>query len=137
MGASLLEGSGKSYTSEAVQVEGELVSRRRLEDLAPEQFSSILILADESATFSTADADQASPTQLQSRALLRRNISRGWGLLHAMQQCCAKLRNWTNHYSVLQQCHACLCLADCTALLMLGRRSFADMLCKSSTLRCF
>ncbi|CAL5222099.1 g4408 [Coccomyxa viridis] len=42
------------------EVEGELVSRKRLEDLAPEQFSSILILADESATFSTADADQAS-----------------------------------------------------------------------------
>jgi hypothetical protein len=43
-----------------VQVEGELVSRKRLEELAPEQFSSILILADESATFSTADADQVS-----------------------------------------------------------------------------
>ena len=38
------------------------MSRKRLEDLAPEQFSSILILADESATFSTADADQASLT---------------------------------------------------------------------------
>ena len=45
-----------------VQVEGELVSRKRLEELAPEQFSSILILADESATFSTADADQARIT---------------------------------------------------------------------------
>ncbi len=43
----------------AGQVEGELVSRKRLEDLAPEQFSSILILADESATFSSGDADQA------------------------------------------------------------------------------
>ena len=44
----------------AGQVEGELVSRKRLEDLAPEQFSSILILADESATFSSGDADQVS-----------------------------------------------------------------------------
>lgn len=35
-------------------MEGELVSRKRLEELAPEQFSSILILADESATFATA-----------------------------------------------------------------------------------
>ena len=34
------------------------MSRKRLEDLAPEQFSSILILADESATFSSGDADQ-------------------------------------------------------------------------------
>ncbi|KAK9903321.1 hypothetical protein WJX75_002746 [Coccomyxa subellipsoidea] len=33
------------------EVEGELVSRKRLEELAPEQFSSILILADEMATF--------------------------------------------------------------------------------------
>ena len=54
----------RSYSGEAVQVEGELVSRKRLEALAPEQFSSILILADESATFSTADADQASPAHL-------------------------------------------------------------------------
>ena len=44
-----------------LQVEGELVSRKRLEELAPEQFSSILILADESATFSTADVDQVWP----------------------------------------------------------------------------
>ena len=59
----LLERRERSYSGAAVQVEGELVSRKRLEDLAPEQFSSILILADESATFSTADADQASPMQ--------------------------------------------------------------------------
>lgn len=53
-----------------MQVEGELVSRKRLEDLAPEQFSSILILADESATFSTADADQAGLTHPGPRAWL-------------------------------------------------------------------
>ena len=42
-----------------MQVEGELVSRKRLEDLAPEQFSSILILADESATFAGAHSGEA------------------------------------------------------------------------------
>ena len=61
-GAYSARGRGRFQAGGAVQVEGELVSRKRLEDLAPEQFSSILILADESATFSTADADQASPT---------------------------------------------------------------------------
>ena len=40
-------------------MEGELVSRKRLEELAPEQFSSILILADEGATFATAGSVDA------------------------------------------------------------------------------
>jgi hypothetical protein len=54
-----------------VQVEGELVSRKRLEDLAPEQFSSILILADESATFSTkSDAEGAADSDSRNLATL-------------------------------------------------------------------
>jgi len=52
-----------------LQVEGELVSRKRLEELAPEQFSSILILADESATFSTADVDQVCPMSILSQKI--------------------------------------------------------------------
>ena len=52
-----------------MQVEGELVSRKRLEELAPEQFSSILILADESATFSTADVDQVCPTSILNQKI--------------------------------------------------------------------
>lgn len=41
-----------------LQVEGELVSRKRLEELAPEQFSSILILADEMATFGAGSSSE-------------------------------------------------------------------------------
>jgi hypothetical protein len=52
-------------------VEGELVSRKRLEELAPEQFSSILILADESATFSTrSDAEGAADSDSRNLATL-------------------------------------------------------------------
>lgn len=53
------------------QVEGELVSRKRLEELAPEQFSSILILADESATFGTgSNVDMAADSDSRNLATL-------------------------------------------------------------------
>ena len=39
-----------------LQLEGELVSRAGLQRLRPEQFSSILILADESAMFGQTEA---------------------------------------------------------------------------------
>ncbi len=59
------------------------MSRRRLEELAPEQFSSILILADEGATFATAgsvdagaDASADSDSRnLATLLLLRRACS--------------------------------------------------------------
>ena len=54
-----------------LQVEGELVSRKRLEELAPEQFSSILILADESATFGTgSNVDMAADSDSRNLATL-------------------------------------------------------------------
>ncbi|BDA49994.1 Ion channel DMI1 [Coccomyxa sp. Obi] len=53
------------------EVEGELVSRKRLEELAPEQFSSILILADESATFGTgSNVDMAADSDSRNLATL-------------------------------------------------------------------
>lgn len=70
-----------------MQVEGELVSRKRLEDLAPEQFSSILILADESATFSTADADQASLIRLTPIMWLTHEHAAVVRLLHWQMVC--------------------------------------------------
>lgn len=52
-------------------MEGELVSRKRLEELAPEQFSSILILADESATFGTgSNVDMAADSDSRNLATL-------------------------------------------------------------------
>ena len=40
--------------------QGELVSRARLEELRPENFSAILILADESGSGAIVDADSRS-----------------------------------------------------------------------------
>ncbi len=59
------------------QVEGELVSRKRLEELAPEQFSSILILADEMATFgagSSSDGAADSDSRNLATLLLLRDL---------------------------------------------------------------
>lgn len=55
----------------ALQVEGELVSRAGLEALKPEQFSSILILADESTQFSnTTGGSQVMDADSRSLAAL-------------------------------------------------------------------
>ncbi|EIE23062.1 hypothetical protein COCSUDRAFT_584, partial [Coccomyxa subellipsoidea C-169] len=59
------------------KVEGELVSRKRLEELAPEQFSSILILADEMATFgagSSSDGAADSDSRNLATLLLLRDL---------------------------------------------------------------
>ena len=54
--------------------QGELVSRARLEELRPENFSAILILADESGSGAIVDADSRS---LAVQLLLRDIQARG------------------------------------------------------------
>jgi len=55
---------------EALQLQGELVSRKNLEALNPQQFSSILLLADSTAASGITDADSRNLATL----LLLRDI---------------------------------------------------------------
>jgi hypothetical protein len=56
--------------SPVLQLEGELVSRKNLEALNPQQFSSILLLADSTAASGITDADSRNLATL----LLLRDI---------------------------------------------------------------